>query len=205
MKKQIIALALSIVSISAFAINKNTTQTDYLALKTGQDWTWQKIAQTPKIKWEQKIPKATTTPKLYSMNGDINKYTSLTAYGTKSQPNIVVIESSQSYKESEDGKDTYKVTDLFNKSELTPVKSNCTKKENQVNSGEYQFFYKWQKPGFQPLYVYEGKIVSGTFSGGISKEITIVKDFSDFNRLKSIGSIFDNYVGNENEIQCKLI
>ena len=183
MKLKACLLLLSVVPMLAMANPKYGQQINHLALKQGQDWTWANLAKTPKIKWQQKTPTKIPSANDYYIFGEMGIYGGLSATGTKSKPLYVSIGSGQSYEESEDGENVYKLYDLFNKSEIKEVRSNCTIREGSpaIFTGEYQYFYKWQKKGYRPLYVHERKNISGTFNGGISKNYNIVKDFNDFN------------------------
>lgn len=181
MKLKSVILLLSLTPLMAMANPKYIQQVNHFTPKQGQDWTWSALSKTPKIKWASKTPKKNTTTKEYYIHGSLGKYGNVTITGTKAKPTYISINSGQTYKESEFGENVYQLHDLFNKSELKEIRSNCTQKADDTSMGEYQHFYKWQKKGHRPLYVHEYRFVAGTFGGGIIKSYTIIKEFNDFN------------------------
>ena len=152
--------------------------TDYLALKSNTDWSWDSLANISAIKeWDPKIP--TRDEYLPEQNGyyiwgELDDVGGMRIRGTKAQPGIITIGSGQSVMEDETGSKVYKVEDLFRKSELTRVKSNCDTGENELFS---QQFYKWQKPGYQPLYIYA---ITDSANAGTSSDVGIAKSFDVF-------------------------
>lgn len=181
MKKLICTVALCALPMMAMAAPKYAAQVNHFALKKNQNWTWANLAKTPKVKWQNKTPKKNYSG-MYEITGSISKYGTLTAYGSRSMPEMIHISSSQLYRESENGKDVYKINQLFDKKELKEVKSNCTIPEESDDFIHlYQKFYVWKKAGYEPLYVFEMGDEAGTASGGIMRDYFITKDFSNFN------------------------
>lgn len=159
--------------------------TDYLALEPESSWNWEKLASISAVKeWDPKTPtKDEYSPEKnqYYIWGGLDDVGGMRVIGTKAQPEIITIGSGQSVMEDETGSKVYKVEDLFRASELTRVKSNCDKGENELFS---QQFYKWEKPGHQPLYIYSiiDQANAGTSSDvGIAKSLDIFfeSDYSD--------------------------
>lgn len=152
--------------------------TDYLALKSNTDWSWKSLAGTPDIKeWYSKTPaKNEYSPEdpSYSIGGGLDDYGGMAIYGTKEQPEIITIGSGQAVMEDETGSAVYKLGDIFRASELTRVKSNCDTGENELFS---QQFYKWQKPGYQPLYIYS---IIDHANAGTSSNVGIAKSLNKF-------------------------
>lgn len=130
--------------------------TDYFALKPNTNWSWKSLAQIPEIQeWRNNTPVldgGSSSDPNYSINGGIDNYGYIMAYGTKNQPNIVTIRSGQGVAEDETTSAVYKLEDLFRERELTRVKSNC---ETEKDSAFTQHFYIWQKEGYQPFYLLE--------------------------------------------------
>ena len=54
------------------------------------------------------------------------------------------------------------------------MKSNCDTGENELFS---QQFYKWQKPGYQPLYIYS---IIDQANAGTSSDVGIAKSLNKF-------------------------
>lgn len=139
--RKIIVTVLLCLPMVAMAKTNYYTQTNHFALKKGQEWSWGQVAKTPNIKWENKTPKNNEYG--YGVNGQMGKYGSLSVNGTKTKPIIIRFRSSQTYPQDERLAGVYTLHQLFNKTELTKLKSNCS--VNEISYGEYQHFYKWQK------------------------------------------------------------
>lgn len=152
--------------------------TDSLALKPNAEWSWDTLANTPDIqKWDPKTPtKNEYAPEdpSYSIWGGLDEHGGIAIYGTKAKPVLITIGSGQGVMEDETGGAVYKTEDLFRASELTRVKSNCDTEEDSLFS---QQFYKWQKPGHQPLYIYA---ITDQANAGTSSDVGIAKSFDDF-------------------------
>ena len=152
--------------------------TDSLALKPNTEWSWDTLANTPDIqKWDPKTPtKNEYAPEdpSYSIRGGLDEHGGMAIYGTKAKPVLIIIGSGQGVMEDETGSAVYKIEDLFRENELTRVKSNCDTEEDDLFS---QQFYKWQKPGYQPLYVYA---ITDQANAGTSSDVGISKSFDDF-------------------------
>ena len=152
--------------------------TDSLALKPNTEWSWETFANTPDIqKWDPKTPtKNEYAPEdpSYSIWGGLDEHGGMAIYGTKAKPVLITIGSGQGVMEDETGSAVYKTEDLFRANELTPVKSNCDTEEDSSFS---QQFYKWQKPGYQPLYVYA---ITDQANAGTSSDVGIAKSFDEF-------------------------
>ena len=150
--------------------------TDYLALKPNENWTWNKLAAIPYAKeWLEKTPvKNEYEPEdpNYSINARLNETSSMSAYGNKSRPNIITLGSGQGITEDESLGGVYKLNDFFNQKDLTRIPSNC-----DVDSLFTQKFYKWEKKGFQPLYIYDAEM-SG--NSGSDREFGIAKSLEEF-------------------------
>lgn len=200
-----VILALLLTPTLAMAKANFYAQTSHFALKKGEEWSWDKVAKTPNIKWHNKKPQKNPSFSSYDVNGGMGKYGSLSASGSKAKPTIIQFSSSQAYAESENGANVYTLHQLFNKAELTKIKSNCSvdTNSNRMASGEYQHFYKWQKKGHQPLYVAVRRFEAGTFSGGIIMNYIIAKDFNNFNQEY----IYDleRFDSNGDEITCRIL
>ncbi|WP_201583327.1 hypothetical protein [Psychrobacter jeotgali] len=152
--------------------------TDYLALEPNTNWSWKSLADTPDIKeWYSKTPAQNEhlpEDPSYSIRGGLDNYGGIAVYGTQEQPEIITIGSGQAVMEDETGSAVYKLEDLFRESELTRVKSNCDKGENELFS---QQFYKWEKPGHQPLYIYS---IIDQANAGTSSDVGIAKSLDTF-------------------------
>ena len=152
--------------------------TDSLALKPNAEWSWETLANTPDIqKWDPKTPtKNEYAPEdpSYSIWGGLDEHGGMAIYGTKAKPVLITIGSGQGVMEDETGSAVYKTEDLFRENELTRVKSNCDTEEDSSFS---QQFYKWQKPGYQPLYVYA---ITDQANAGTSSDVGIAKSFDEF-------------------------
>ena len=150
--------------------------TDYIALKPNENWTWDKLAAIPYAKeWLEKTPvKNEYEPEdpNYFINARLNETSSMSAYGTKSQPNIITLGSSQGVMDDSSLGGIYKLNDFFNQKDLTRIPSNC-----DVDSLFTQKFYKWEKKGFQPLYIYDAEM-SG--NSGSDREFGIAKSLEEF-------------------------
>lgn len=150
--------------------------TDYIALKPNENWTWDKLAAIPYAKeWLEKTPvKNDYEPEdpNYFINARLNETSSMSAYGTKSQPNIITLGSSQGVMDDSSLGGIYKLNDFFNQKDLTRIPSNC-----DVDSLFTQKFYKWEKKGFQPLYIYDAEM-SG--NSGSDREFGIAKSLEEF-------------------------
>lgn len=182
MKKLLCAVAICALPVMTMAAPKYATQVNHFALKKNQNWTWANLAKTPKVKWQNKTPKKNYDG-VYEITGSISKYGGLSVYGSRSTPETIHISSSQLYRESESGKDVYKINQLFDKKELTEIKSNCTiPEESDDFIYLYQKFYVWKRAGHEPLYVFEKGDEAGTAGGGVMKDYFITKNFSNFNK-----------------------
>ena len=152
--------------------------TDSLALKPNADWSWDTLASTPDIqKWYPKTPtKNEYAPEdpSYSIWGGLDEHGGMAIYGTKAKPVLITIGSGQGVMEDETGSAVYKTEDLFRANELTRVKSNCDTAESSLSS---QYFYRWHKPGYQPLYVYS---ITDQANAGTSSDVGIAKSFDIF-------------------------
>lgn len=152
--------------------------TDSLALKPNAEWSWDTLANTPNIKdWDPKTPtKDEYLPEEngYYIWGELDDVGGMRIRGTRAQPEIITIGSGQSVMEDETGSKVYKIEDLFRESELTRVKSNCDTAESSLSS---QYFYRWHKPGYQPLYVYS---ITDQANAGASSDVGIAKSFDIF-------------------------
>ena len=150
--------------------------TDYIALKPNENWTWDKVAALPNVQeWLEKTPvKNEYEPEdpNYSINARLNETSSMAAYGTKSQPNIITLGSSQGVMDDSSLGGIYELNDFFNQKDLTRIPSNC-----DVDSLFTQKFYKWEKKGFQPLYIYDAEM-SG--NSGSDREFGIAKNLEEF-------------------------
>lgn len=150
--------------------------TDYLALKPGQKWTWEQLAALPNVQeWRNKTPEKneyTPSDPNYSINAGLTETSHMTAYGTKQQPKIVVLSSGQGVMEDEWLRGVYELNDYFDQKDLTNIPSNC-----DVEARFEQRFYKWQKEGAKPLYVYKA-IMAG--NAGTSAEYGIAESLDEF-------------------------
>lgn len=158
------------------AVEKNAPKfaamTDHLALKEGEDWSWQTLASMPKIQeWQQKLIHDGAS---YYMAASFDDYNDFSAYGTEHQPKVIVFGSGQGYAESETLEKVSDLEHFFRPSELTRVKSNC---DTDTMGMFVQQFYKWQKKGGQPLYLVEH--LEGGNSGSTHR-YAIAKSFDDF-------------------------
>ena len=176
--------------------------TDSLALKPNAEWSWDTLANTPDIqKWDPKTPtKNEYAPEdpSYSIWGGLDEHGGMAIYGTKAKPVLITIGSGQGVMEDETGNAVYKIEDLFRANELTRGKSNCDTEEDDLFS---QQFYKWQKPGYQALYVYA---ITDQANAGTSSDVGIAKSFDDFfnpeysNALMNIRALDAEY----NDVIC---
>ena len=176
--------------------------TDYLALKSNTDWSWKSLADTPDIEeWYSKTPaKNEYSPEdpSYSIGGGLDDYGGMAIYGTKEQPEIITIGSGQAVMEDETGSAVYKLEDIFRASELTRVKSNCDKGDNELFS---QQFYKWQKPGYQLLYIYS---IIDQANAGTSSGVGIAKSLDKFFESDYSGALMDLRASDAdyNDVDC---
>lgn len=172
--------------------------TDYLALKPSNDWQWETLAEIPDVReWRNKTP-ALDGSTNYSIIGDLDDHSHVVAYGTKTKPGLVNISSGQGIAEDETTSAVYKLEDLFREKELTRVESNCDTDEDFPFS---QHFYKWQKEGYQPLYVL-AMIDEG--NSGTSKDFGIAKSFEEFYKPEN-RDMYPNLIVSDddgNEITC---
>ena len=172
--------------------------TDYLALKPNTDWQWETLAEIPGVReWRNKIPTLDGGTN-YSIIGDLDDHSYVVAYGTKTKPSLINISSGQGIAEDETTSAVYKLEDLFREKELTRVQSNCDTDEDFPFS---QHFYKWQKEGYQPLYVL-AMIEEG--NSGTSKDFGIAKSFEDFYKPEN-RDMYPNLIDSDddgNEITC---
>ena len=150
--------------------------TDYLALKPNENWTWNKLASLPNIQeWLEKTPvKNDYRPEdpNYSISARLNDTSSMAAYGTKKQPNIITLGSGQGVMEDEQLRGIYELNDFFSQNDLTRIPSNC-----DVDSLFTQKFYKWEKKGFQTLYIYDAEMLGNS---GSNREFGIAKNLEEF-------------------------
>ena len=174
--------------------------TDYLALKPNENWTWDKLAAIPYAEeWLEKTPiKNEYEPEdpNYFINARLNETSSMSAYGTKSQPNIITLGSGQGIMDDELLRGVYELNDFFNQKDLTRIPSNC-----DVDSGFVQKFYKWEKKGFQPLYIYDA-IMPG--NSGTSAEFGIAKSLEEFFKpeYEHLSLELQNMDANYDEVTC---
>ena len=174
--------------------------TDYLALKPNDNWTWDKLAAIPYAKeWLEKTPvKNEYEPEdpNYSINARLNETSSMSAYGNKSRPNIITLGSGQGITEDESLGGVYKLNDFFNQKDLTRIPSNC-----DVDSRFVQKFYKWEKNGFQPLYIYD---VTNPSNSGAETEFGIAKSLEEFFKPEYENSYLEvqNMNNNYDEVVC---
>lgn len=179
------------------------TVTDYIALKPNETWQWETLAKAPDIKeWHnQKPARNEYLPEdpTYSISGSLDDYGALQAYGTQSQPNVILIGSGQGVADDETGSAVYQLHDLFRAKELTRITSNCDK--NAEEDMITQHFYKWQKEGYQPLYIFELNMPA---NAGTSSEFGIAKSFEEFFKPEYDNAIMslDNTDKAFNEITC---
>lgn len=133
--------------------------TDYLALKPSQQWTWDQLSSIPDVQeWRNKTPvkdQYQEGSSNFLIEARLTDTGFMTAYGTQKEPKIIVLSSGQGFMEDEALSGVYEIADFFNLNELVRIKSNC-----DVDGMFDQKFYKWQKKGFQPLYV------SSSYMGG---------------------------------------
>ena len=174
--------------------------TDYLALKPNENWTWDKLAAIPYAKeWLEKTPvKNEYQPEdpNYSISARLNETSSMAAYGTKKQPNIITLGSGQGITEDESLGGVYKLNDFFSQKDLIRIPSNC-----DVDSRFVQKFYKWEKNGFQPLYIYD---VTNPSNSGAETEFGIAKNLEEFFKPEYENSYLEvqNMNNNYDEVIC---
>lgn len=179
---------------------QSITITDYLALKPNENWTWDKLAALPNVKeWRVKSPikeEGSSESSIYSINAGLSDTSWMSAYGTKAQPNMVVLSSGQGVIEDSSLEGVYELSDFFNQQDLTRIPSNC-----DVDSRFVQKFYKWQKKGFQPLYVYD---VTMPGNSGSETEFGIAKNLEEFFKPEYEGSYLGLQSMNNNydEVIC---
>ena len=149
--------------------------TDYIALKPNENWTWDKLVALPSAKeWFNKTPVKNddSGASNYSISADLSDTGWIAAYGSQNQPNIIVISSDQSALESEHLEGVYHASDLFNQKDLSLIPSNCN-----VDSIFSQKFYKWQKKGFQPFYIYDVTMLN---TSSARAELGIARSLEEF-------------------------
>lgn len=174
--------------------------TDYIALKPNENWTWDKLAAIPYAKeWLEKTPvKNEYEPEdpNYFINARLNETSSMSAYGTKSQPNIITLGSSQGVMDDSSLGGIYELNDFFNQKDLTRIPSNC-----DVDSLFTQKFYKWEKKGFQPLYIYDAEM-SG--NSGSDREFGIAKSLEEFFKpmYEHVNLELQSIDNNNNDVIC---
>ena len=174
--------------------------TDYLALKPNENWTWDKLAAIPYAKeWLEKTPvKNEYQPEdpNYSISARLNETSSMAAYGTKKQPNIITLGSGQGITEDESLGGVYKLNDFFSQKDLIRIPSNC-----DVDSRFVQKFYKWEKNGSQPLYIYD---VTNPSNSGAETEFGIAKNLEEFFKPEYENSYLEvqNMNNNYDEVIC---
>lgn len=176
------------------------TITDYLALKPNENWTWDKLAALPNVQeWRVKSPikeEGSSESSIYSINAGLSDTSWMNAYGTKAQPNMVVLGSGQGVIEDSSLEGVYELSDFFNQQDLTRIPSNC-----DVDSRFVQKFYKWQKKGFQPLYMYD---VTMPGNSGSETELGIAKNLEEFFKPEYEGSYLglQSMDSNYDEVIC---
>src|SRR5699024_6501886 len=149
--------------------------TDYIALKPNENWTWDKLAALPSAKeWFNKTPVKNddSGASNYSISADLSDTGWIAAYGSQNQPNIIVISSDQSALESEHLEGVYHASDLFNQKDLSLIPSNCN-----VDSIFSQKFYKWEKKGFQPFYIYDVTMLNTSSARAVLGIARSLKEF----------------------------
>lgn len=161
---------------SSAASAKFAEITNYLALKPDQKWTWEQLAALPNVQeWRNKTPQKNgymPSDPNYSINAGLTETGSMMAYGNKQQPKLVVLSSGQGVMEDEGLNGVYKLNDYFNQKDLTNIPSNC-----DVEGMFDQKFYKWQKKGAKPLYIYQA-IMSD--NAGTTAEYGIAESLDEF-------------------------
>ena len=176
--------------------------TDYIALKPNADWQWETLAKMPNVQeWNNKKPARNEylpEDPSYSISGGLGEHGGIAAYGTETQPMLITIGSAQGVMEDETGSGVYKLEDLFRPSELTRIKSNCDTEEDSLFS---QQFYKWQKPGYQPLYICS---IVDHANAGTSSDVGIAKSFDEFFNPDYEAALRDirSYDADLNDITC---
>ena len=120
----------------------------------------------------------------------------MAAYGTKKQPNIITLGSSQGVMDDSSLGGIYELNDFFSQSDLTRIPSNC-----DVDSRFVQKFYKWEKNGFQPLYIYD---VTNPSNSGAETEFGIAKSLEEFFKPEYENSYLEvqNMNNNYDEVVC---
>ena len=108
----------------------------------------------------------------YFINAGLSETGYMMAYGTKQQPKLITLGSGQGVTEDERFSGVYDITDFFNSKNLIRIPSNC-----DVEGLFEQKFYKWQKEGTKPLYVYQA-IMSG--NAGTTAEYGIAESLDEF-------------------------
>ncbi|WP_296202308.1 WG repeat-containing protein [Psychrobacter sp. UBA3962] len=150
--------------------------TDYLVLKPGQKWTWEQLTALPNVQgWQNKTPeknKYMPSDPNYSINADLSETGYMIAYGTKQQPKLVTLGSGQGIMEDEELRGVHDITDFFNSKNLIRIPSNC-----DVDDVLEQKFYKWQKEGAKPLYVYKA-VMAG--NSGTTAQYGIAESLDEF-------------------------
>lgn len=81
-----VILALLLTPTLAMAKANFYAQTNHFALKKGEEWSWDKVAKIPNIKWHNKKPQKNPSFSSYDVNGGMGKYGSLSASGSKASP-----------------------------------------------------------------------------------------------------------------------
>ncbi|WP_230657362.1 WG repeat-containing protein [Psychrobacter sp. I-STPA10] len=169
--------------------------TNYLALKPNQKWTWEQLAALPDVQeWDNKTAKIdANTPNnpIYSILAVLNNTSTMMVYGSQQQPNLVLLRSGQGVMEDDTLSGVSYLDDFFNSEDLTRIPSNC-----DVDSIFEQKFYKWQKDGAKPLYVYA---VTAAGNAGTNTEYGIAESLDEFFKPKyndiylELQSIDNNY------------
>lgn len=173
----------STVQTKSSSIAKFVAISDYLALRSNQKWTWAHLANLPNVEeWLIKTPQqGSYNPenKNYYIEAnlkspaDMHNIIFMRSYGIQQQPKLITLGSIQSYEDDEELRGVYKIKDFFDLHELVPIKSNC-----EIDNPTFkQKFYKWQKEGFQPLYVYS--VYTSGNAGGDS-EYGIAESLEEF-------------------------
>lgn len=125
--------------------------------------------------WRNKTPEKngyTPSDPNYSINAGLSETGYMKVYGTKQQPKLVTLSSGQGFMEDEGLSGVYTLNDYFDQKDLTNIPSNC-----DVEGLFDQKFYKWQKQGAKPLYVYQA-IMSG--NAGVTAEYGIAESLDEF-------------------------
>lgn len=126
--------------------------TEKIIHKTGTGWKWSDFQNIKQADWESKTVKSYTYKgqDVYYLRGTLgspkNKiyWGMFDVKGSKSSPKMISLQAID-----EQSQILPKIMpSLFNPTNLTEIKSSCTRKEYNPQS-----FYKWTKKGYAPLYI----------------------------------------------------